>query len=136
MAAKHDIQRGINAEVGAGREAVVEACARAVATLGKHGRSEATSQVVTVQILPGMSQKLSSISPIVEISLKPAAQGRISVSTKVTRYRTSQSKLFAFIPMGPKTLVGKSYFVKFLNALETELRALDPAGSQVHHTTA
>jgi hypothetical protein len=47
-----------------------------------------------------------------------------------------QSKVLGFIPAGPKRLVGRSQYFKFLNALETELGALDPASGSVQRLRA
>ena len=127
MAAKQDIQRGISADVRADRDAVVAACWRAAEAVGKHARIEANAAKVTVAILPGASQKFSTISPVVGIHLRPAAGNRVHLDTRVEQHRTVQSRMFGFIPAGPKRLVGRQFFFRFLDALETELGALDPA---------
>jgi hypothetical protein len=127
MAAAHDVQHKINAEVDAEPDAVVEACRRATEALGKHARMHFNAAKVTVEILPGLSQAFSHVSPVVAVHLRPAGIGRIQVAAQVEGYMTRQSKVMGFIPAGPKRLVGRSYFFRFLNALETELGALDPA---------
>jgi hypothetical protein len=127
MAAAHDVQHKINAEVDAEPDAVVEACRRATETLGKHARMHFNAAKVTVEILPGLSQTFSHISPVVAVHLRPAGIGRIQVAAQVEGYMTRQSKVMGFIPAGPKRLVGRGYFFRFLNALGTELAALDPA---------
>jgi hypothetical protein len=39
---------------------------------------------------------------------------------------TSQTKILGFNLAGPKRMVGRDQFLQFLDALETELDALDP----------
>lgn len=136
MAAKHDIQHGISAEVRSERDEVVAACRRAADTLGKHARVDSNAAKVTVSILPGLSQKFSSVSPVVGIDLRPADGGRVHLDTRVERHRTIQSRVFGFIPAGPKRLVGRQYFFRFLNALETEIGALDPATGSIQRRAA
>lgn len=131
MAWKRDINEGLNAEVAADRDAVVAACRRAAGTLGKHARLEASAAKVTVSFLPGLSATFSQVSPIVGIALSPAEAGRVRVDTQVERYRTSQPVVLGFVPAGPKRLVGRGQFLRFLAALETELSALDPATGSV-----
>jgi len=132
MAAKADIQHGITAQVHADRDSVVAACRRAAERLGKHARFEANATRVTVAILPGITPKFSSVSPIVSIDLRPGNGGGVQLESRVERYRTIQSRLFGFVPAGPKRLVGKQPFFRFLDALETELGALDPAAGTVN----
>ena len=131
MGAKQDVQHGVTADVRADRDAVVGACQRAAETLGKHARVQANAAKVTVQILPGVSQTFSSVSPTVGINLRPGRDGHVHLEASVESHRTVQSTVFGFIPAGPKRLVGRQYFFRFLNALETELAALDPVSGSV-----
>jgi hypothetical protein len=134
MSWKNDVREGITADVTADREAVVAACRRATDTLGKHARLEAGPGKVTVSFLPGMSQRMSHVSPIVGVALRPAEAGRLRVDVRVERYKLNQSVMLGFIPAGPKTLVGRGQLLRFLAALETELGALDPVSGSVRRT--
>jgi hypothetical protein len=136
VAARHDIRHGISAELQADRDDVIAACRRAAAVLGKRARVEASAAKVTVSISPGMSQDLRSLSPVLGIDLRPSGGGRVQVETRVEVHRTIRSRILGFIPAGPKRLVGRYHFFRFLNALETELGALDPvSGSVRRHAT-
>jgi hypothetical protein len=44
-------------------------------------------------------------------------------------YKTSQSRLFGFIPMGPASITGFSLYKRFLNAVSTQLQTADPEAS-------
>lgn len=136
MAAKHDIQQGISAEVAADREVVVDACRRAAQILGEHARLHADAAKVTVEILPGPSRAPAPVSPVVGISLQPSDAGRVCVDARIERYRTSRPVAFGFIPTGVKHLVGRTHFRRFLNALEVELAALDPVTGRVRRLAA
>jgi hypothetical protein len=133
MSAKQDKERGLQATVYATREQVVEACTRAVDFLGKHASVTASSAKLTVKIYPGPVQKLSSISPTVNVSLRPGDDGAILVNARIEHYRTVQSR-FLLIPMGPKRLVGKGSYVNFLKSLSQELSAIDAGRGRVQLT--
>jgi hypothetical protein len=116
----------LRCEVRADQTAARTAVQRAVEALGKHAAiaGESDGQML-VYILPGMVTAMSSRSPQVHVTFAPAGD-RVSVSTAIGRYATRQSKFLAFIPAGPKTLVGRSHHRRFLDTLEAELIALDP----------
>lgn len=44
-------------------------------------------------------------------------------------YKTSQSRLFGLIPMGPASIPGFSLYKRFLVELQTQLQAADPEAS-------
>ena len=136
MAAKTDSQIGVQATVFASREAVVEACTRAAGVLGSHASASTSGAKVTVKILPGMIKSMSKVSPLVGINLKPgSAEGSIDVNAQIESYRTSQSALLGFIPLGPKLLVGKSTYMNFLTSLERELAAIDAGNGTIRRTS-
>jgi hypothetical protein len=53
------------------------------------------------------------------------------LETTLARYKTLQSHVFGFVPAGPKRLACRQQFLMLLDALENELRALDPRGTIV-----
>lgn len=130
MAAKHDIQRGITAELDADREAIAEACRRAAGAV--RGQVEAGERKVRVRIvIQTLGQKMVKSKrgreTVVGIGLS-GSNGRTQVETTVERFTTIQSRMFGFIPAGPKRMWGREIYFRFLDALENELRALDPTG--------
>lgn len=134
MAADRDAQIGLHASVHSSRDEVIAACTRAASLLGKHASVSVASAKVTVKIFPGLVQAMSSVSPLVGITLKPGdADDAIVVDAKIERYRTLQSQ-FLFIPIGPKQLSGKSSYLNLLKALEQELVAIDKGGGSVRRT--
>jgi hypothetical protein len=129
MAAKHDIQRGITAHVAASPESIGDACRRAAGTL-KNAEVSANGRKVTVKIIVGtLGQALvgsrKGRSTVVGITLG-GSNGRVALETNVENYTTIQSRVFGFVPAGPKRLWGREAYFKFLDALENELRVLDP----------
>ncbi|MGO9955392.1 MAG: hypothetical protein ACLP50_05340 [Solirubrobacteraceae bacterium] len=52
----------------------------------------------------------------------------VHLEAAIEKYVTSQSKVFGFVPAGPKSLQGRDRYFKFFDALENELRAVDPSG--------
>jgi len=128
---ERDVNQGISAEIRADGKSVAAACRRAAETLGSHARVGVGAAGVRVEILPGMVQALSRVSPVVFISMQAVADGRLRVETRVEGWVTSQSTMFGIIPVGPKTLVGRGHYLRFLSALETELGALDPGAGAV-----
>jgi hypothetical protein len=134
MSAKNDVQRGLRATLHVSRDEIVAACTRAADVLGKHASASNADGKVVVRIYPGLSQKLSSVSPVVGITLSPTDQATL-VTARVEHYRTLQSRLFFVIPFGPKQLVGRSTYANFLTSLRQELLRVDPAGD-VQITTA
>ncbi len=135
MAAKTDVQIGLDAVIYAPPERVIEACQRAAEVLGKRANAVATSAKVTVEILPGMITMLSSVSPSVGISLSPGTDGSVVVKARIEAFRTAQST-FLMIPVGPKTLVGRSSYLTLLKSLEQELKAIDQGRGSVARTGA
>jgi hypothetical protein len=132
LAAKHDIQRGITVEMTATRDDIAEACRRATEPVGEYARVEPTTDQVSITIL-GRKQFVSKQGERkrfflmdLGVNTSPAEDGRIRIETKVGRYKTQQSTALGFIPAGPKRLVGRTTFLKILDSLENELRALDP----------
>jgi hypothetical protein len=119
-----DARMGIVADIDATPEEAVMACQRAVDVLGSHATISVASGVFTVAIRPEYG-RLSAVSPVVGIKLPPAVSGGVTVVAQISDYLTSQAKTFGFIPAGPKRLVGKDQYFRFLGALEVELRALD-----------
>ncbi len=139
MSAKHDVKHKVVATVNAPPAEVRAACQRAAESLGKKATIEGNSERITVAIKGGPVSALSSTSPIVVVTLSPAGEGAVKVESSVQSFRTVQSKIIGFIPAGPKRLIGRTSYFAFLNALELELRAVDPTSGQVRrhdHTSA
>ena len=79
-----------------------------------------------IAFYPGAVRRMSHKSPIVIAQLTTLADGRIGLRTFVQRGLSSQSKSMG-IKTGPKRLVGVNVYRKFLNFLEGEIYAADPA---------
>lgn len=127
MSADDDIRTGMAAVLSVNADAVRRAVARAAGVLGGHAETTETgSHQVVVRIRPGYG-RLSAVSPVVTVSLKEVA-GKLQVTAQITSYVQTQAKMFGFIGMGPKSLVGKDAYYKWLDALSAELTSLDPAG--------
>jgi hypothetical protein len=133
LAAKHDIQRGIIAEIAATRDDITEACRRATDSVGEYASVKPAADQVNITIL-GRKQFVSTKGDRkrfflmdLGVNMRPAQDGRIRIETQVGRYKTQQSTALGFIPAGPKRLVGRTTFLKILDSLENELRALDPS---------
>lgn len=127
MSFKTDVASGLSATfAGTDTEQVRAVVHRAVGNLTKNatvgGQSANSTQVV---IMPGMSQKMSDRSPIVEVQFGSDGS-TISLNTRITHWVVRQNKFLFVIPSGPKRLSGASMHRKFLNALEVELRAVEP----------
>ncbi|MCU1600520.1 MAG: hypothetical protein JWO22_1229 [Frankiales bacterium] len=133
VAAKKDIERGLRATVYASREQVVEACLRAASTLGTKCEAVPSSAKVVVKIRPGLSRKRSVVSPTIGVNLSPGPDGAINVTATVEKYITTQSRVM-FLPVGPKTLVGKGQLVSFLKGLGQELVAIDAGGGSLEYS--
>jgi hypothetical protein len=132
MAAKRDLQHGITADLTVSHEDAVAACRRACETFGEFARFQSNGNKASVTlVLRSLGGRLvgskSGRPMVVGVSLDDS-NGRVHLNTNVEKYVTSQSKVFGFIPAGPKMLWGREAYFKFLDALENELRAVDPAG--------
>lgn len=132
MAAKHDIERGISAEVKASRENVLEALERAGNPLNEHQRLEVRvadlgDQVaVSLWVQPLFKPKApSKQSWLLSIELESPEPGSHCVETTLSEFRTAQSTMLG-IPIGPKELLGRREFLLYLDTLSNELNALDP----------
>jgi hypothetical protein len=132
MAAKHDVQRRITAELSTTRENITETCRRAAEAVGEHATVKPAADQVNITIL-GRKQFVAMKGDRkrfflmdLAVKMRPAQEGNIRLETEVGRYKTQQSAVFGFIPAGPKRLVGRTSFFKVLNSLENELRVLDP----------
>jgi hypothetical protein len=79
----------------------------------------------------GLSLSITSGKRLVELctfSAKVSVNGS-SCTVQVgglDRYKTSQSRIFGFIPSGPKMILGYDPYKRFLSEVENRLRALDP----------
>ncbi len=124
MSADDDIQVGIDMIVCATRDDVVAACRRSIEFLGKHADIASSGSRLVIKVKPGLSAKLSNVSPTVGVSLLPQASGDVRVIVRIEQYRTLQSR-FMFIPIGPKRLVGKTEYLNLLTSLEQELGAVN-----------
>lgn len=133
MAAKTDAQVGLNAKLHTTRADVLNACTRAAAPLGERATISASGARVTVQIRPGLVAKMSAVSPVVAISLRPESDDTIQVRVRIEKYRTLQSRVM-LIPIGPKRLVGNTQYKKFLASLEQELGQLVNGRGSVERT--
>lgn len=139
MAAKHDLQHGITADLAAPRDDIAAACRRASETFGEWARFSDTGNKLTVTLLTrSLGGRLMGSKKgrptIIGIPLEDNDGGRIHLDSTVEKYSTVQSTVFGFIPAGPKRLWGRERYFKFLNPLENELRALDPSGNIVRRT--
>ena len=129
MGFKNDVSEYLSCETTRPLDEIEAAIRGAVSALGKHATiSKADAQRFTVVILPGFSTKLSDRSPVVDISYVPSGSTS-TVTTKIVDYITSQQAILWFIPAGPKSLSGRAHHRKFLDALETELVAIDHLAS-------
>lgn len=57
------------------------------------------------------------------------AGDRRDVATVITWYRTMQSVIYGFIPMGRKTMLGHHSYLQFMEDLAQRIRAEDPAAT-------
>jgi hypothetical protein len=135
LAAKHDIERGITGDITATNEQLLEACRRAAEPISEHKRLEGLveggdgNMIVSLVVKPLMGSKPGQVSWVVAIG---ATGNNVKhVTAQIVRYKTLQSRVMGFIPAGPKTLGGRREFFMLLDALENELRALDPKGEIV-----
>ena len=132
MAAKQDAQIGLRATVHADQSAVINACARSAEILGTHADVTTTGNKVTVRIKPGMVKAMSSVSPVVGMTVSsPGNDGAVIVTVRIESFRTVQTKYMFLIPLGPKRLVGKSSYVNLLRSVEQELRAVDSSKATI-----
>lgn len=138
MAAKRDLQNGITADLTVAPEEALGACRRASETFGEWAHFESNGRAATVTlILRSLGGRLVGSKRgrpmVVGIRLSESDTWTAHLNTTVEKYVTSQSKVFGFIPAGPKTLWGREAYFKLLGALENELRAIDPKGDIVRH---
>lgn len=132
MAAKHDIEQEIAAEVETARGDVLEALKRAGDPLNEHRRLEVRvvdlgDQVaVSLWVQPLFRPEApSKQSWVLSVELESPEPGIHCVETTLSEFRTSQSKMLG-IPLGPKELLGRREFLLYLDTLGNELGALDP----------
>jgi len=138
LAAKHDIQRRITAVIEAEADQLVEACERAAEPINDHKRLETRVEVKNTTVLISLLVKplMRATTPgkqswvtVVEFNIE--RDGAMHLETNLAHYKTLQSHVLGFIPAGPKSLVCRQQFLMLLDALENELRALDPRGTIV-----
>ena len=136
MGAKNDIEERVTAQLNTSTDDVLVACQRAAATLGKRAKlsTDGAKILVHIHTNPITGPNASIVVRITATTNREA--GSVHVSTAVVSYRTTQPKMIGFIPAGPKHLIGRNQYFKFLDALETELRSLDPAGGHVSRLNA
>jgi hypothetical protein len=124
------MQRGITADVAASQADVAAACRRAVDTLDGRGEfapeGNKATVVITVATLGGkLIGSKGGRRTVIGISMTPSDDGKVHLHTNVESVFTTQETVL-FIPIGPKRMWGRESFFKFLDALENELRAVDP----------
>jgi len=133
LSAKQDIASGVSAQIAATADQVALASERAAAVFERK-RLQATvkrdGQRTTITLL---RSTVGSSTPnrwlwIVAVRTQPLDGGQVEVGASVEQYRTTQPKALGLIPAGPKSLVRRRELFQLFDALETELRALDPSG--------
>jgi hypothetical protein len=136
LAAKHDIQRRITADIEAEADQVVEACERAAEPINDHKRLETRVEIGNGKVLISLlvNPLMRATAPgkqswVTVVEFDVGRDGAIHLETNLARYKTLQSHVFGFVPAGPKSLVCRQQFLMLLDALENELRALDPEGT-------
>jgi hypothetical protein len=133
VSAKHDVQRGLTADVAADPESVEAACRGAAANFKSASVERSANKVsVTIrqqtvgQVLVGSTK---GRHVVVGVSFKQNGD-RMHLETALEHWTTSQSGIavlpFVRIPTGPKEIWGKAAIFGFYDRLENELRALDP----------
>ena len=135
MAAKHDIQNGITADLTVSRDEAAAACKRAAESFGEWSRCQAKGNALVVTLITGsLGGRLVGSKKgrpmVVVVRLRDNNVGGIHLDTAVEYYYTTQATVF-FVPAGPKQLWGRERFFKFLDVLETELHAIDPNGTVI-----
>jgi hypothetical protein len=132
LAAKHDIEQGVSAEVDASRDDVLDALSRAGDPLNEHKRLEVRDEdeeyraTVALWVQPLFrSDAPMKQSWVLSVELESPEPGVLCVETALSEFRTSQSTMLG-IPLGPKELLGRREFLLYLDALSNELGALDP----------
>ncbi len=103
--------------------------------LGQHSQVQGNGNKVTVALtaptLGGLvsgSKKQRRIGTIGVVLGDGGGTGGVHLEAAIEKYVTTQSKVFGFVPAGPKSLQGRDRYFKFFDALENELRAVDPSG--------
>jgi hypothetical protein len=125
VTAKNDVQRGLRAKVYADNETVKKAIVNAADLLGKRASA----------LLGGSDQVTVKVqTTTVGVTHRPKDDGSVEVLARVGQYRTSQEKLFYFIPVGPKLLRNKRSLITFLEALQQELDHIKGAQGSVQLT--
>lgn len=67
---------------------------------------------------------MSHRSPVIRLDVQESG-GPSEVRAQVVEH-VSTRPTYMFIPIGPRSMIGKSMMKKYLGALATELRSLDP----------
>lgn len=117
---------------------ILDLCAAsAAAAVGNRwdGRTTTTLAGSTVQgadleVRGGLGGKFKQLD--FRVTVTPAGEGS-DVATTITWYRTTQSVIAGFIPIGPKTMLGHHAYLQFVQDLAERLHAADPAASITVH---
>lgn len=77
----------------------------------------------------GVTVKSWAKIPIMEFTVTAATQadGTTRVVSEITHFLTQQSKVFIFIPVGPKELLGYGQYKEFMRTYADAVRAIDPS---------
>lgn len=131
-------QLALSATTGLEPAAVLALVKRAAAAVKGGGASLLTTGVQNLgaeahveQELPnGLKLSITSGKRLVELCTFSAAVSANNGQTRLRvggleSYKTSQPRLFYFIPIGPKSIAGFSPYKRFLAQVEAELRAND-----------
>lgn len=124
MAAKHKHQ---NAQVS-GSSTLLSATA--LVQLARDVVAEVGGVAIDEPIDGGLSvvvRNLLKVKILRFVVLASEADGTNEVHSRIVEFRTSQSKLLYFIPIGPKTLLGYKPYKNFMELYAKAILKLDPA---------
>lgn len=142
VTAKQRASLALKGETGLSPEAVCAAVKEVAAAVHGGGKSLLTTGVANVGAQVHVVSEsdgqlrfaITSGKKLVKLCTFSAAARRHGDRTQVTvggvdSYRTQQSKLLMFIPVGPKQIYGMDPYKRFLTAVNEHIASIDPSAS-------
>jgi hypothetical protein len=126
MGYREELSEGIEATLDRPPIDAKRAVQRSITALGS--RAELLSETLTsmtIAVLPRTAVVSSAQSPVVLISFTAVGRGT-RLHSRIVRHTATRSRWARLLPLGPKVMLGRHWHRRLLQAIEQEIRALDP----------
>jgi hypothetical protein len=126
MGYREELREGIEATFDRPPIDAKRAVQLAVTALGSRAELLAeTATSMTIAVLPRAAVISSTQSPIVLILFTAVGRGT-RLHSRIVRHTATRSRWARVLPLGPRAMLGRHWHRRLLQAIEQEIRAMDP----------